>query len=80
MFFAYILVFGVKLSFWRFGLGFEDVLLMAIGAWIVWLIVSDVSRLARSESRRGGWRRRYHHHKRNDSETVDPSLERNEMP
>jgi hypothetical protein len=59
--FGYILVYGAKLSFWRSGLGCVDVIILAIGAWIVWLIVADLSKFELQETRRGVWRRRYHH-------------------
>ncbi len=59
--FGYILTFGVKLSFWRTGLGFEDVIILGVGAWIVWLIVSDVTKFKPEEPRRRWWQRRHHH-------------------
>jgi hypothetical protein len=80
--FGYVLAYGARLTFWRSGLGFEDVFVLAIGAWIVWLLISDVSKLAPQETtRRGGWRRRYHHkskhhlaedEQRDGSGPVDP--------
>jgi hypothetical protein len=80
--FGYILAYGARLTFWRSGLGFEDLFVLVIGAWIVWLLISDVSKLAPEETpRRGGWRRRYHHkaeqpptehEQHSGSRTVDP--------
>jgi hypothetical protein len=62
MLFGYVLIYGVRAGLWRHGLGFEDVILMAIGAWIVWLVVADLSKVASQEPpKRGGWRRRFHY-------------------
>jgi hypothetical protein len=59
---GYILTYGVGLAFRRFELGCEHVIILAVGAWIVWLIVADLSKFEPQEPiRRGGWRRRYHH-------------------
>jgi hypothetical protein len=60
--FGYIFVYGARLSFWRFWLGWADGIILAIGAWFVWLIVADLSKFEPQETRRGGWRRRYHYH------------------
>ncbi|HEV3082640.1 MAG TPA: hypothetical protein VGY66_22845, partial [Gemmataceae bacterium] len=63
MIFGYILAFGVRVSFWRTGLGFVDLIMLAIGAWIVWLIVSDLSKVDLQEEPARRWWQRRHHHK-----------------
>jgi hypothetical protein len=78
--FVYILAYSARLRYSISELGFWDFFIWAIGAWIAWLIVADLSKFDQEEpSKRGGWRRRYHKSKPfidgaqpNGSQTVDP--------
>jgi hypothetical protein len=79
MIFGYILSDAVNVSLWRYGFGLEHIVVLAIAAYAVWLIISDMSRFEENdEPKRGGWRRRYHYkpeqsvNESNGNGTLDP--------
>ena len=86
MLLGYVLAYGVNLrlrGFYRhYEFGLEHVVFLGVAVFMVWLIVSDVSRLEGPEEPvRGGWRRRYHHRsgqalsqdgQHDDAQPVDP--------